>query len=546
MAEKPGDHAWQQGSDKQQREARGAARSAGIGMAHPSDVLVALNSGAFAITASAFDREGRELAFASVKSCPRFGDGDGAVEHDMAETWQIALRALRLLADEVPDLARRAVALAITGQADGTWLIDEDGDPVAPAMFWLDERSSPVVEGWRRQGIAAAVHEITGGTLEAGRQSAQLAWLLRHRPELVEGAATVLQAKDWLYFCCTGERATDPAAAISSYGSLRSRSYDERVLELLGLEEISCLLPEMVDGTRHFGRMSVTGAAATGLREDMPVVLAPPACLAAALAASAYGGARPVACTVLDGTAVHLQISREATKALPGLGMTTLPFVVPGTHATMVRDGDAGLQLGWLQGVMEQLIADIGLIGIAAGDLATLLQTRAGEARPGTLLFHPNARSRLIPAQLVGLSWHTRLGDLMRAIYEGIAFAARDAHEALGSVPPEIRIAGPPAGDPVLRRILAACLDRPVRRSMRRDPAACGAAMVAAVALGHYGSVREALAAWVEPHLAEAEPPDPELRAAYDTIFQTWRRARDGGAEATSQGLEREPVPEVA
>jgi erythritol kinase (D-erythritol 1-phosphate-forming) len=142
---------------------------------HPSDVLVGLNSGASATTALAFDRQGRELACASVKSCPRFGDGDGAVEHDMAETWQTTLRALRLLADEVPDLARRAVALAVTGQADGTWLIDEDGDPVAPAMFWLDERSSPVVEAWRRQGIEAEVNEITGGALDAGRQSAQLA-----------------------------------------------------------------------------------------------------------------------------------------------------------------------------------------------------------------------------------------------------------------------------------------------------------------------------------------------------------------------------------
>jgi erythritol kinase (D-erythritol 1-phosphate-forming) len=475
---------------------------------------------------------------------PALCDGDGAVEHDMAEAWQIALRALRLLADEVPDLARRGVALAITGQADGTWLIDEDGDPVAPAMFWLDERASPVVEAWRRQGIEAAVHEITGGALEAGRQSAQLAWLLRHKPALVEGAATVLQAKDWLYFCCTGERATDPAVAISSYGSLRSGSYDERVLELLGLEEISRLLPEMVDGARHFGRMSMTGAAATGLREDMPVVLALPDGLSAALAVGACGGARPVACTVLDGAAVHLQIGQEAEKALPGPGMTILPLVVAGPCATMVHDRDAGLQLGWLQGVMEQLIADIGLIGIAAGDLAALLQTRAAEARPGTLLFHPNAGRRLTPAQLLGLSWHTRLGDLVRAIYEGIAFAARDGHEALGSVPPEIRVAGPPAGDPLLRRILAACLDRPVRRSMRGDPAACGAAMVAAVALGQYGEVREALAHWVEPYLADAEPPDPELAGTYGTLFQTWRRARDGRAEPGSQ--EQEPATTTA
>jgi hypothetical protein len=107
-------------------------------------------------------------------------------------------------------------------------------------------------------------------------------------------------------FLLSGERATDPAAAIPCYGSLKSGRYDGLVLELLGLEEVSRLLPEVVDDTRHLGRMSMAGAAATGLREDMAVVLAPPDVLAAALAAGAYGGEGRVACTVLDGAAFYL------------------------------------------------------------------------------------------------------------------------------------------------------------------------------------------------------------------------------------------------
>lgn len=500
-------------------------------MPHPSDVLVALNSGAFATTATAFTREGREIAGTSAGSCPRFGADDGAVEQDPTETWQAALRALRLLGDEVPDLARRAVALAITGQADGTWLIDEDGDPVAPAMLWLDERPRPVVEAWRLGGVLCAVHEITGGALEPGRQSAQLAWLLRHRPEVVEDAASVLQAKDWLYFCCTGERATDPATAIPCYGSLRGGGYDERVLELLGLEEISRLLPQVVDGTRNPGRMSFAGAAATGLREDMPVVLAPPDGLAAALAAGALGEGGRLACTILDGAAFHLRIGSEAEIPLDGAAATTTaPFVVPGTFATVVRDADAGLHLEWLPGLMEQLIADVGLIGIARGDLASVLEARAAEARPGTLLFHASGQNGRSPAQLARLSWHARPGDLMRSIYEGVAFSARHGHAALGGAPDEIRVAGRQALDPLLRRILAACFDRPLRSCTRRDPAGSGAAILAAVALGQYADAREAMPDWVEPNLTDADAPEPDLAAAYEPIFQTWRRLRDGDA----------------
>jgi erythritol kinase (D-erythritol 1-phosphate-forming) len=208
-----------------------------------------------------------------------------------------------------------------------------------------------------------------------------------------------------------------------------------------------------------------------------------------------------------------------------------VPFVIPGIYASMVRDTGAALHLEWLPGMMEQLIADVGLIGIARGDLATLLQARASEARPGALLFHPIDRNGRIPARLAGLPWHARLGDLMRSVYEGVAFAARDGHEVLGSAPEEIRVAGTPVLDPVLRRILAASFDRPLRRCTRKDPAGCGATIVAAVALGEYRHVREALADWVEPYFAEPEPPDPELAAVYGPLFETWRRARTEDVE---------------
>ena len=51
---------------------------------------------------------------------------------------------------KVPDLAKRTAALAITGQGDGTWLIDADGEPVAPAWLWLDGRAASDHRGMAR------------------------------------------------------------------------------------------------------------------------------------------------------------------------------------------------------------------------------------------------------------------------------------------------------------------------------------------------------------------------------------------------------------
>lgn len=490
-------------------------------MTHSSEVLVALNAGVFATTGAAFDRDGRELALVSVPTQPRYLE-DGGVEQDLPEAWQAAVKTLRMLADEVPDLARRAAALAVTGHADGTWLVDEDGDPVAPALLWLDERPAPIVETWRRGGLAHGVHAITGSALAPARQSAQLAWLLRHRPDVVDEAASVLQGKDWLYLCCTGERVTDPASGISSYGSLESGAYDDRVLELLGLEDARRLLPPMVDGTRHLGRLDMAAAAATGLRKGTPVVLAPPDALAAALAAGAFDPEEAGGCTVLNDAALTLRSGRRPENALSlaSAGGATVPFVVPGRWASMSPTVAAGVHADWLLALAWQLIADVGLIGISRRDLVAMLEARAAEAVPGALTFHPLLGQH---ARLAGRLRRSGLGELMRAIYEGLAWSTREAHATLGYAPREIRIGGALAASPTMRRVLAACLCRPVRRCLRRDAAAGGAALVAAVALGHYGGVAEALADWVEPHLAEPETVDADLAALYERLFETWR-----------------------
>ena len=69
---------------------------------------------------------------------------------------------VRVLAEAVPQLQSRTVALAITGASDGTWLIDEDGDPVCHAWLPQDRRAEPVVARWRHGGAALRVHEISG------------------------------------------------------------------------------------------------------------------------------------------------------------------------------------------------------------------------------------------------------------------------------------------------------------------------------------------------------------------------------------------------
>src|SRR6266566_2964037 len=94
-------------------------------------IFVALDSGTSVVKGLAFDAVGKIVAQASRPNVISSGPGNMA-EQDMARTWEDACAVLGELAEQLD--GRKVVALAITGQGDGTWLVDGDDTPVAPAM----------------------------------------------------------------------------------------------------------------------------------------------------------------------------------------------------------------------------------------------------------------------------------------------------------------------------------------------------------------------------------------------------------------------------
>jgi erythritol kinase len=65
----------------------------------------------------------------------------------MARTWVDTAATLKQLSEKVPNLKNRLIAISVTGQGDGMWLIDKAGEPVAPAWLWLDARARQIQHG---------------------------------------------------------------------------------------------------------------------------------------------------------------------------------------------------------------------------------------------------------------------------------------------------------------------------------------------------------------------------------------------------------------
>ena len=237
------------------------------------DILIGVDAGTSVIKSVAFTTGGEQIAVAAL---PNHYDTVpcGGVEQDMARTWTDTATTLRRLGERIPDLARRVAAIGVTGQGDGTWLIDAAGDPVAPGWLWLDSRAASIAEDFIGHAAYPAHYESTGTGVNACQQSLQLVWLKRHRPEVIARAATAFHCKDWLYFRLTGRRVTDPSEANFTFGDFRTRQYRSGILRALDAVDCERLLPPIVDGTREADRLQSAAARATGLPEGTPVALA--------------------------------------------------------------------------------------------------------------------------------------------------------------------------------------------------------------------------------------------------------------------------------
>jgi erythritol kinase len=222
----------------------------------------------------------------------------------------------------------------------------------------------------------------------------------------------------------------------------------------------------------------------------------------------------------------------ELNPACSGYTMT-LPV---SDHYAQIQSNMAGtVNIDWAIETARQACA---MAGVDANRQALLagVDAHVAAAMPGSALYHPyileagergpfmNADAR---AQFTGLSTNTTFAGLIRAIYEGLGLAARDCYSVMGKIPGELRVTGGAARSSSLLQIFADILGASVRRVMREETGAAGAAMIAAISLGHYPSLAACADRWVTPTLGPAIDPDPERRMLYDKLFPIYRSVRE-------------------
>jgi erythritol kinase (D-erythritol 1-phosphate-forming) len=498
------------------------------------DVIIGIDAGTSVIKSIAFDLSGKQLAVHAIPNSYETFEGAGATQ-DMARTWIDTVATLRGLAEKVEGLAGRTVAIAVTAQGDGTWLIDRSGSPIAPAWLWLDARAASIVDEIRSGPNDRKRYEINASGLAACQQGPQLLWMRKHQPELLERAAHGFHCKDWLYLNLTGEIVTDPTEGVFTFGNFRTRQYDDTVIGILGLESERRLMSPIADGVSVSHKLTLDAARATELLAGTPVILGYVDVACTALGAGLYDAKAMPGCTVIGSTGMHMRLAPTPDDVALNDDCTgyTMPMPAPGVFAQMQSNMAATLNIDWVLSLAADLFKSQG-IAKTHNQLLGMIDGWIAGAKPASLIYQPyiseagergpfidgNAR-----AGFIGLSMRHGFGDLVRSVVEGLALASRDCYVAAGGCPGEIRLTGGAARSKSLRAILAATLGAKVRTSSRDEAGAAGAAMIASVCLGHYKSMQDCANEWVTPLLEKAEEPDAKLSAIYAKSYPAYAAA---------------------
>lgn len=165
-------------------------------------------------------------------------------------------------------------ALGLTGQMHGLCLVGADGEPLAPAIMWNDQRSAPQCERLERELGLGELVARTGNRLLPGFTAPKWAWVVEHEPALARATKHVLLPKDDVRFALTGTAATDVSDASGMLVlDCANRRWSEAMCRDIRLP--TALLGRLHESHEPCAQLSAAAAAATGLPKDFPSSPAP-------------------------------------------------------------------------------------------------------------------------------------------------------------------------------------------------------------------------------------------------------------------------------
>ncbi|MBI2383732.1 MAG: glycerol kinase GlpK [Gammaproteobacteria bacterium] len=482
--------------------------------------LLAIDQGTTSSRAIVFNAAGKRISLAQ-KELPQSYPKPGWVEHDPERIWQDTLEMARQAIAQAGLDAGRITALGITNQRETTVVWErKTGKPVFPAIVWQDRRTTDFCKRHLSAERDAWIAQKTGLLLDPYFSGTKIRWILDNVPgaraRADRGELAFGTIDTWLLWKLTGGRqhATDATnASRTLLFDIVTQQWDAELMKFLDVP--ASLLPEVRDSAADYGRTdkSLFGAEipVCGIAGDQQAATVGQACFSPGMIKSTYG----TGCFLVLNTGETLTHSRTRL-------LSTVAYRLKG-RTTYAMEGSifiAGAAVQWLRDALHLIKQASETEDIAKRTPDTqgvyLVPAFTGLGAP---YWDPEARGAIL-----GLTRDAGIAHIVRAALESVCYQTRDLLAAMAQdavAPTELRVDGGMVVNDWLTQFLADILKIPVVRPQTVETTALGAAFLAGLHAGVYGSLEQIAKLWqTERRFA------PGMAAAQaDALYEGWSAA---------------------
>ena len=453
------------------------------------DTILVIDAGTTSTRAMLFGVDGACLGVEQAE-LTQYYPRPGWVEHDAEEIWERTLACARAVVEGAGGPAGIA-GIGITNQRETVCFWSRStGRALARAIVWQDRRTAGLCAGLKEAGHEAALQAKTGLLLDPYFSGSKIGWAMENWPEVAAAGDDLClgTVESWLVFKLTGGlHVTDATnASRTALMDIHTGGWDGGLCDLFGAP--AGALPEIVDCAGRYGETdpALFGAAIPlcGMAGDQQAAAIGQACLSPGETKATYGTgafvlthtgeAAPVSAHRLL-TTVAWQLGGERRYALEG------SVFVAGSLIQWLRDALGLLATAPESEELARSVPDTGGV--------YMVPALAGLGAPH---WRPEAR-----AAITGLSFATGRAQIVRAALEAMAHQTHDLMAAFagdGAAWEVLKVDGGMVANDWLAQDLADMLDLEVERPVFIETTALGAAMLAGVGAGLFGSLEQAAA----------------------------------------------------
>ena len=417
-----------------------------------------------------------------------------------------------LLKDEKKE---EVAGISFGGQMHGLVLLDENDEVIRPALLWNDGRTYEECDYLNNVIGKDKLSEYTANISFTGFTAPKILWVKNKEPENFARIKKIMLPKDYLAYRLSGVHCTDVSDASGMLlFDVKNRTWSKEMCEICSVKPE--WLAKVYESYEVVGTLKKEVAEELGIPAAAKVIAGAGDNAAAAVGTGTVGDGR---CNISLGTSGTIFISSRKFGVDKNNALHSFDHADGTYHLMGCMLSAASCNKWWMDEILKtkEYAKEQEGIDRLGENHVFFLPYLMGERSPHN---NPNARGTF-----TGITMDTTREDMTQAVLEGVAFALRDSLEVaktLGIPITRTKICGGGAKSPLWCKMIANILNLKVDKIESEEGPALGAAMLAAVGCGVYGSVEEIAEKMVK--VVDTIEPDPSIAAKYDEKYAQFKQ----------------------